>query len=64
MPKTHRFTENASGDPVNVVIDKITTFQYDSFAECTTLVLLNGQKIAVSETDDEVREVIENSDRT
>lgn len=59
MPKTHTFTESTSGEPVDVVVDKIATYKHDGFSECTSITLVGGAKLGVTETVDEVRKVIE-----
>lgn len=59
MPKTHRFTDNVSEQPVVVVIDKIQFFQRDDHSECTQIRLTDGSDLAVSETVEEVQRVIE-----
>lgn len=63
MAKTYEFTENASGARISIVIDKIATFKKDEFSECTSIELIDGKKIGVSESVDEVRKVIENAQR-
>ena len=45
MPKTHEFTDNATGKPIAVVIDKIVVFKKDEFSECTSIELM-GQRLA------------------
>ena len=55
MPKTHQFTDNASGQPIIVVLDKVATISHDEFSECTTIELIDGKKIGVSDTVEEVR---------
>ncbi len=64
MPKTHEFTDNATGKPIAVVIDKIVVFKKDEFSECTSIELIGGTKIGVSETIDQVQKVVEDANRT
>jgi hemerythrin superfamily protein len=59
MPKTFPFTRNSTGEQVLIVLDKITHVERDNFSECTNIVLEGGQKIDVSETVDEVHQIIE-----
>ena len=61
MAKTHEFTENASGSPITVVIDKIKSFRRDEFSECTQITFIDGSTLGVSETVEEVTNVIEAS---
>ena len=58
MPKTHTFSRHQSGDPVDVVLDKIESFEHDPFTYCTTLVMVSGQTIPVDETPEQVRQII------
>lgn len=59
MAKTHTFTKNSTGKPISIVLDKITGYERDEFSECTTIALVGGEKIGVSETVDEVKNAIE-----
>ena len=61
MPKTHQFTRNTSGQPVEIVIDKIATFDHDEFSECTIIVLVGGDKIGVSESVEDVRAIVKDA---
>jgi uncharacterized protein YlzI (FlbEa/FlbD family) len=61
LPKTHQFTKNASGTPITIVIDKIKTFEFDEFSECTQITLIDGTKYGVSETIEEVTKIVEAS---
>jgi uncharacterized protein YlzI (FlbEa/FlbD family) len=63
MPKTHQFTKNADEKAVEIVLDKIVSFEWDSFSECTSIKLCNGENIGVSESIDEVRKILNDSDR-
>lgn len=58
MAKTHEFTANWDNSPVSVVLDKISTFRHDPSGECTVLTLIDGQKIAVTETVAEVTKIL------
>lgn len=59
--KTHLFTRNSSDTPVNIVLDKVRSFERDEFSDCTKIVYIDGDTIGVSETIEEVRAVIENT---
>lgn len=61
MSKTCEFTRNATGETVQVVVAKITHFERDNFADCTTLHLEGGTKIAVSESLTYVKDAIDNT---
>ena len=58
MPRTHTFSRHPGGDPVDVVLDKIETFEHDDIAYCTTLTLASGQTIPVAEALDVVRRIV------
>lgn len=62
MVKTHQFTRNVDGTAVEIVLDKIVTFYRDEFSECTTIKPVNGEKIGVSESVDEVRRIVNSDD--
>lgn len=59
MAKTHRFTENATGTPVSVVVEHITKVERDEFSDCTTITLIGGQEIGVSESVEQVNKAVE-----
>lgn len=57
MAKTHQFTKNVDGKPVDIVLEKILSFEWDEHSECTSIKFVEGDKIGVSETVEEVRKV-------
>ena len=61
MPKTHTFARHQSRDPVDVVLDKIESFEHDPFSYCTTIVMVSGQTIAVDDTPEQVRKIVNES---
>ena len=61
MPKTHKFTKNSEGEKITVVLSQIQSFNKDNFSECTRLSLIGGVTIGVSETEEEVRKVLESA---
>lgn len=58
MPKTHTFTENSTGSPTDVVLEKIKSFHWSDFSECTIIEFIDDTKIGVSESVEEVRRII------
>lgn len=61
MPKTHDFTENSSGETITIVLNQIQTIEKDHHSDCTTIVLIGGKEIGVSESVDEVKKVVESA---
>ncbi len=61
MSKTHRFTDNATGEPIEIVIAHIVSFRRDNFSECTSIKLTTGTEVGVMETESQVRDAIEAS---
>ncbi|KCZ89537.1 hypothetical protein [Hyphomonas jannaschiana] len=60
MPKTHQFTRIENDTRVDVVIDKIVTFEVNEVndGEGAIIHLSDGSSIAVAESLDEVRRVV------
>jgi len=61
MPKTHEFLENRLELPIIIVLDKIQTIQHDSRSECTTITMIGGEKIGVSESVEIVKKAVESA---
>lgn len=61
MAKTHRFTQNVDGEPIEIVLDKIEAFKVDEFSGCTLLELTSGKTVGVAESIDKVRGIVEDA---
>ncbi len=58
MAKTYQFTENASGEPISIVLDQIQSFRRDGFSGCTTITLASGKEIGVTASIEAITNLI------
>lgn len=58
MTRTHVFKHSPSGQPIEVELDKVRSFQRDDQSFCTLIEYIDGNKVHVTETLDDVEAIV------